>query len=124
VDGAGVPTWSRCLNAADSAVISDQPFERDHNAMRDGVVQNLSTSLVGGGDRYAFYVSFDKIHNEGFCETTTTIAGRSARTSPSILPTLLNSRLACRTREPRSACRSATKPRMDCSSRVRAASPD
>jgi len=65
VDGAGVPTWSRCLNAADSAVISDQPFERDHNAMRDGVVQNLSTSLVGGGDRYAFYVSFDKIHNEG-----------------------------------------------------------
>jgi TonB-linked SusC/RagA family outer membrane protein len=65
VDAAGLPTWSRCLGVADSAVISDQPFQRDKNAMRDGAVQNLSTSLRGGGDRYSFYVSFDKIHNEG-----------------------------------------------------------
>jgi hypothetical protein len=33
--------------------------------MRNGAVQNLSTSLRGGGDLYSFYVSFDKIHNEG-----------------------------------------------------------
>ncbi|HEV8214909.1 MAG TPA: SusC/RagA family TonB-linked outer membrane protein [Gemmatimonadaceae bacterium] len=65
VDAAGVPTWSRCQGQADSAVISDQPFVRDANAMRDGKVQNLSTSLNGGGDLYSFYVSFDKIHNEG-----------------------------------------------------------
>src|SRR6185436_17809985 len=48
VDAAGLPTWSRCIGVADSGVVSDQPFERDRNAMRDGVVQNLSTSLVGG----------------------------------------------------------------------------
>jgi TonB-dependent starch-binding outer membrane protein SusC len=65
VDAAGVPTWSRCQGLADSAVISDQPFVRDPNAMRDGAVRNLSTSLRGGGDLYSFYVSFDKIHNEG-----------------------------------------------------------
>lgn len=65
VDAAGAPTFSRCVGQADSAVISDQPFERDKNAMRDGLVQNLSTSLRGGGDQYSFYVSFDKIHNEG-----------------------------------------------------------
>ncbi len=65
VDAAGVPTWSRCQGVADSAVISDQPFQRDHNALRDGTVQNISTSLRGGGDRYSFYVAFDKIHNEG-----------------------------------------------------------
>jgi TonB-linked SusC/RagA family outer membrane protein len=65
VDAAGVPTWSRCQGVADSAVISDKPFVRDHNAMRDGGVQNISTSVTGGGDRYQFYIAFDKIHEEG-----------------------------------------------------------
>jgi len=65
VDAAGIPTWSRCQGVADSAVISDQPFARDPNAMRNGVVQNLSTSVTGGGDRYQFYIAFDKIHEQG-----------------------------------------------------------
>ena len=65
VDAAGVPTFSRCQGIADSGVVSDQPFVRDPNAMRNGNVQNISTSLQGGGDRYSFRVSFDKIHDEG-----------------------------------------------------------
>lgn len=65
VDAAGNPTFSRCQGVPDSGVVSDRPFERDPNAMRDGLVQNLSVSLRGGGDQYSFYVSFDKIHNEG-----------------------------------------------------------
>lgn len=65
VDAAGNPVWSRCLNVPDSGVVSDQPFNRDPNAMRNGDVQNLSTSVRGGGDLYSFYVSFEKIHNAG-----------------------------------------------------------
>src|SRR4029078_1831747 len=65
VDAAGIPTWSRCQGVADSAVISDHAFARDPNVMRNGVVQNLSTSVTGGGDRYQFYIAFDKIHEQG-----------------------------------------------------------
>jgi TonB-dependent starch-binding outer membrane protein SusC len=85
VDGAGNPTFSRCVGRADSAVISDKPFERDPNAMRNGAVQNLSTSLRGGGDQYSFYISFDKIHNEGILRNSNDDR-RSIRTNFQINP--------------------------------------
>jgi TonB-dependent SusC/RagA subfamily outer membrane receptor len=121
VDAAGVPTWSRCQGVADSAVISDQPFVRDHNAMRDGGVQNISTSVTGGGDRYQFYIAFDKIHEEGILRNSNDDR-RSIRTNVGFNPNNVldfNVNLSYGRRD--FACRSATKQRTDCCSPARAA---
>jgi TonB-linked SusC/RagA family outer membrane protein len=68
VDAALNPLWSGCQGRADDEIITDDPLSRDHSALRDGKVNNLSLSLRGGGDRYSFYISGDGLRNDGVLE--------------------------------------------------------
>ena len=68
VDAAGNKLWAGCQGLAANTIITDDPLRRDPLALREGKVNNLSMSVRGGGDRYSFYISGDKIGNRGVLE--------------------------------------------------------
>jgi TonB-dependent starch-binding outer membrane protein SusC len=65
-DAANLPVWEGCQGVAPFTILSDDPLRRDPLALRTGDVNNISTSLRGGGDRYSYYISGDQLDNEGY----------------------------------------------------------
>jgi TonB-linked SusC/RagA family outer membrane protein len=64
-DAAGAFLWPGCQGKAVGTVLTDDPLDRDPQAMRDGKVRRYSLSARGGGDRFSYYVSGDADHEEG-----------------------------------------------------------
>ena len=64
-DALGQPAWPGCQGVPVNAILTDNPIQRDPNALRTGDLERLSLSLRGGGDRYSFYVAGDRDSDEG-----------------------------------------------------------
>ncbi len=62
---AGDTLWPGCQGLAANTVITDNPIQRDPNALRTGDLERISLSLRGGGDQYSFYVAGDRDTEEG-----------------------------------------------------------
>ncbi len=62
---AGDTLWPGCQGLSANTVITDNPIERDPNAIRAGTLERMSLSLRGGGDQYSFYVAGDRDTEEG-----------------------------------------------------------
>lgn len=54
------PLWPGCQGIPVNTIITDNPLERDHSAIRDGQVARTSMNVRGGGDRYSFYIAGDR----------------------------------------------------------------
>ena len=65
VDAAQTKLWPGCQGKPVGTVITDDPFERDPLAMRDGKVRRYSLSARGGGDRFSYYVAGDADREQG-----------------------------------------------------------
>jgi len=79
VGGVLEPTWPGCQGLAPGTVISNEPLRdapslkryRDGlpgeqpDALREGDYRNLAVSVRGGADRYTYYLSGDRITDEG-----------------------------------------------------------
>jgi TonB-linked SusC/RagA family outer membrane protein len=85
VDAAGNKLWIGCQGVPANTILTDDPLRRDPLALRSGKVNNLSMSVRGGGDRYSFYISGDKIGNGGVLENNFDDR-RSVRTNFSFNP--------------------------------------
>jgi TonB-linked SusC/RagA family outer membrane protein len=64
-DNAGNKTWPGCQTVDANTVITDNPLIRDERAIRTADLSRVAMSLRGGGDRYSYYISGDRVNEEG-----------------------------------------------------------
>lgn len=65
VDGTGAKLWPGCQGIAVNSVISGNPLKDDPRAIRTADLSRLAMSLRGGGDRYSYYLSGDRVTEQG-----------------------------------------------------------
>ncbi|HUQ18362.1 MAG TPA: SusC/RagA family TonB-linked outer membrane protein [Gemmatimonadaceae bacterium] len=65
VNAAGEKTWPGCQGVAANTVITDNPLVRDPGAIRTADLSRTAMSLRGGGDRYSYYLSGDRVSEQG-----------------------------------------------------------
>lgn len=58
-------SWPGCQGLAANTIITDNPLDRDAQAVRTGQLSILQANVRGGGDRYSFYVSGDRNVEQG-----------------------------------------------------------
>jgi TonB-linked SusC/RagA family outer membrane protein len=62
---ANIGTWPGCRGVPLNTIITDQPMERDPDALRSATLRRMNLSARGGGDRYSFFVSGLQDKDEG-----------------------------------------------------------
>lgn len=58
-------TWPGCQTVARNTILTDNPMQRDPDALRTATLQRLNLSVRGGGDRYSFFLSGLQDRDEG-----------------------------------------------------------
>jgi TonB-linked SusC/RagA family outer membrane protein len=63
---ADTAVWPGCTGQPLGTLLTQNILaDRSNNALRDGTLDRLSTSVRGGGDRYSFYISGDRDRDYG-----------------------------------------------------------
>jgi TonB-linked SusC/RagA family outer membrane protein len=62
---AATATYPGCAGVPRNTVLTQNPFEQDPNAVRDGQIRKYNASVRGGADRYSYYVSMNHDENQG-----------------------------------------------------------
>jgi len=62
---ADTVNWPGCTGQTVGTVLTDNPLQRDPNALRSGTYQNEVVSVRGGADKYTYYVSGDRTLDQG-----------------------------------------------------------
>jgi hypothetical protein len=57
--------WPGCTGQQVGTVLTDNPLQRDPNALRSGTYQNTVASVRGGSDKYTYYISGDRSLDQG-----------------------------------------------------------
>jgi TonB-linked SusC/RagA family outer membrane protein len=65
LDATGQPVWPGCQGIAVNSVITDNPLARDDRAIRTADVSRVGMNLRGGGDRYSYFISGDRVNELG-----------------------------------------------------------
>lgn len=62
---ADAKTWPGCSGVSAGTVLTDDPLRRDPHALRNGYYGNFAGSVRGGGDRYSYFLSGDRVVDQG-----------------------------------------------------------
>jgi TonB-linked SusC/RagA family outer membrane protein len=62
---ASPATYPGCVGKPLNTVLTQNPFDEDPNAVRDGQIRKYNASVRGGADRYSYYVSMNHDENQG-----------------------------------------------------------